>query len=79
LMERFAKELVALQPDLILTSSTAATAAMLKQTRTIPIVFVTLITVCLTAAAWLSAKTGFRPATPRSALRHASAPPVRAD
>ena len=39
LMERFAKELVALQPDLILTSSTAATAAMLKQTRTIPIVF----------------------------------------
>jgi putative ABC transport system substrate-binding protein len=40
LMERVAKELVALQPDLILTSSTAATAAMLKQTRTIPIVFV---------------------------------------
>jgi len=40
LMERFAKELVALQPDLILTSSTAATAAMLQQTRTIPIIFV---------------------------------------
>jgi putative tryptophan/tyrosine transport system substrate-binding protein len=40
LMERFAKELVTLQPDLILTSSTAATAAMLQQTRTIPIVFV---------------------------------------
>ena len=39
-MERFAKELVALRPDLILTSSTAATAAMLQQTRTIPIVFV---------------------------------------
>jgi putative ABC transport system substrate-binding protein len=40
LMKRFAKELVALQPDLILTSSTPAAAAMLRQTRTIPIVFV---------------------------------------
>src|SRR5712692_7075245 len=39
-MQRFAKELVALQPDLILTSSTPATAAMLQQTRTIPIIFV---------------------------------------
>jgi putative ABC transport system substrate-binding protein len=40
LMKRFAKELVALQPDLILTSSTPAAAVMLQQTRTIPIVFV---------------------------------------
>jgi putative ABC transport system substrate-binding protein len=40
LMTRFAKELVTLQPDLILTSSTPATAAMLQQTRTIPIIFV---------------------------------------
>ena len=40
LMKRFAKELVTLQPDLILTSSTAATAAMLQQTHTIPIIFV---------------------------------------
>jgi hypothetical protein len=39
-MKRFAKELVALQPDFILTSSTPATAAMLQQTRTIPIIFV---------------------------------------
>jgi putative tryptophan/tyrosine transport system substrate-binding protein len=39
-MPRFAKELVGLQPDLILTSSTPATGAMLQQTRTIPIVFV---------------------------------------
>jgi ABC transporter substrate binding protein len=39
LMQRFAKELVALQPDLILTQSTPAAAAMLQQTRTIPIVF----------------------------------------
>src|SRR5262249_3135826 len=39
-MRRFAKELVGLQPDLFLTSSTPATGAMLQQTRTIPIVFV---------------------------------------
>jgi len=39
-MRRFAKELVGLQPDLILTSSTPAAGAMLQQTRTIPIVFV---------------------------------------
>jgi putative ABC transport system substrate-binding protein len=40
LMKRFAKELVTLQPDLILTSSTPAAAAMLQQTRTIPVIFV---------------------------------------
>ena len=40
LMKRYAKELAALQPDLILTSSTPAAAAMLQQTHTIPIVFV---------------------------------------
>jgi putative ABC transport system substrate-binding protein len=39
-MQRFAKEFVALQPDFVLTSSTPATAAMLQQTRTIPIIFV---------------------------------------
>ncbi len=39
-MKRFAKEIVGLQPDLILTSSTPATGAMLQQTRTIPIIFV---------------------------------------
>jgi putative tryptophan/tyrosine transport system substrate-binding protein len=39
-MKRFAKELVALQPDLILTSSTPATAAMLQQTRSVPVIFV---------------------------------------
>ena len=39
-MQRFAKKFVGLQPDLILTSSTPATAAMLQQTRTIPIIFV---------------------------------------
>jgi len=38
-MQRFAKELVALQPDLILTQSTPITATLLQETRTIPIVF----------------------------------------
>ena len=38
-MQRFAKELVALQPDLILSSTTPTTAALLQQTRTIPIIF----------------------------------------
>ena len=39
LMKRSAQELVAGQPDVILTSSTLATGVMLQQTRTIPIVF----------------------------------------
>ncbi len=39
LMQRFAKELVALQPDLILTQNTPTTAAVLQQTHTIPIIF----------------------------------------
>jgi putative ABC transport system substrate-binding protein len=39
LMPRLAKELVALQPDLILTQNTPTTAAMLQQTHTIPIIF----------------------------------------
>jgi putative ABC transport system substrate-binding protein len=39
-MKRFAKEFVALQPDLIVTITTPATAAMLQRTRTIPILFV---------------------------------------
>jgi putative tryptophan/tyrosine transport system substrate-binding protein len=38
-MQAFAKELVAVQPHVILTRSTPVTAAFLKQTRTIPIVF----------------------------------------
>ena len=40
MIQRFAKELVALQPDLILAQSTPTTAALLQQTRTIPIIFV---------------------------------------
>jgi len=42
LMQRFAKELVALQPDLILSHTTPTTTALLQQTRTIPIVFATV-------------------------------------
>jgi putative ABC transport system substrate-binding protein len=40
--QRSVKELIAPQPDLILTHTTPTTAALLKQTRTIPIVFATL-------------------------------------
>ena len=39
LLQRFAKELVALQADLILTQNTLATASVLQQTRTIPVIF----------------------------------------
>jgi putative tryptophan/tyrosine transport system substrate-binding protein len=39
-IERSAKELVALQPDLILSSNTPTTAALQRQTRTISILFV---------------------------------------
>jgi len=38
-MQRFAKELVALSPDLLLSNTTPTTTALLQQTRTIPIVF----------------------------------------
>jgi putative ABC transport system substrate-binding protein len=38
----FAKELVALQPDVILSHGTPVTAALHRETRTIPIVFVTV-------------------------------------
>jgi putative tryptophan/tyrosine transport system substrate-binding protein len=39
LIERSARELVALEPDLILSTSAPTTAALLHQTRTIPIIF----------------------------------------
>jgi putative ABC transport system substrate-binding protein len=39
-IQRYAKELIALQPDLIVTNNTPVTALTLQQTRTIPIVFV---------------------------------------
>ena len=39
-MQALAKELVGLQPDIIVASGTPATAALQRETRTIPIVFV---------------------------------------
>jgi putative ABC transport system substrate-binding protein len=42
-LQRAAKELVALQPDLILTSSTPSTAALLRETHRIPIVFANIV------------------------------------
>ena len=41
-MGRYAKELIALQPDLILSNDTPTTATLLQQTRTVPIVFATV-------------------------------------
>jgi len=38
-MRALAKEFVTLQPDLIVSGNTPITAALLKETRTIPIVF----------------------------------------
>ena len=40
-MRRFAKELIALQPELILSAATPTTAILVQQTRTTPIIFVT--------------------------------------
>src|SRR5262249_22501188 len=39
-MRTFARELVALQPDAVLAVTTPAVAALVEETRTIPIVFV---------------------------------------
>ena len=38
-MPRYAKELIAAQPDIVLANNTPTTAAVLQQTRTIPIIF----------------------------------------
>ena len=53
--QRFAKELVALQPDLILSGGTAATAALLRQTRSIPNHFRQL---CRSGRQWLGDEPG---------------------
>ena len=42
LMRMFAKDLVDLQPDLILADTTAQTAALRRETQTIPIIFVAI-------------------------------------
>jgi len=43
LIQQFAKELVASQPNLILSSGTPTTLVLLQQTRTIPIIFATVV------------------------------------
>jgi putative tryptophan/tyrosine transport system substrate-binding protein len=42
-IQRLAEELVALQPDLIVTQNTPGTAAILQQTRVIPVIFVNIV------------------------------------
>jgi putative ABC transport system substrate-binding protein len=42
-MQRFAKELIALRPDLIVSQSTPTTEILLQQTRTVPIIFALVI------------------------------------
>jgi putative tryptophan/tyrosine transport system substrate-binding protein len=41
--QRVGKELVALQPDLILTQNTVSTASILQETRSIPIIFANVV------------------------------------
>ena len=41
--QRFAKELVALKPDLVLSANTPTTVALLQQTRTIPVIFANVV------------------------------------
>jgi putative tryptophan/tyrosine transport system substrate-binding protein len=43
IMQQFAKQLVASQPNLILSSGTPTTLVLLQQTRTIPIIFATVV------------------------------------
>ena len=41
--QRVSKELVALQPDLVLTQNTVSTASLLQETRSIPIIFANVV------------------------------------
>ena len=43
LRQRMAKELVALQPDLILAQNTVSTASILQETRSIPVIFANVV------------------------------------
>jgi putative ABC transport system substrate-binding protein len=42
-IQRFAKELIALQPDLIISQSTPTTTVLKQQTSTVPIIFVNVV------------------------------------
>ena len=66
----FAQELVGLQPGIILTSSTPATAAFQLETRTIPIVFATVADPVVSASSRVStARVGTSPASPATKPR----------
>jgi len=61
----FAKELVGLQPETILTSGTAVTAAIHRETQTVPIVFTIVATRSATALLRAcTARAGTSPASP---------------
>jgi putative ABC transport system substrate-binding protein len=65
-----AHELVGLQPDLILTNGTAATTAVQRETRTIPIVFaVASDPVVRASSSGSTARVGTSPASPPSKPR----------
>jgi hypothetical protein len=70
-MQRFAKELVALQPDLILSHTTPTTAALLLQTRTIPIIFATVTDPV--GSGFVAGLCGLRPCPHRSSTQSRSA------
>ena len=64
---KYALELLALSPDLILASTSTAVAALQKASRNVPIVFVSVID--RSAPAWLQAwhdQVGIPPALPSS-------------
>src|SRR5262249_50479233 len=42
-MRRFARELIALQPDVILSSSSPTTASLLAETHSIPVIFANIV------------------------------------
>ena len=43
MMRRFARELIALQPDVILSSSSPTTVSLLEETHSIPVVFANIV------------------------------------
>ena len=64
-MRALARELVASQPDIILANSTPATAALQRETRTIPIVFANVSDpVASGIVARLNQRAGTSPASP---------------
>jgi putative tryptophan/tyrosine transport system substrate-binding protein len=62
-MRMFAKELVDLQPDVILSQGTVVTAALQRETRSIPIVFVVVADPVGAALRACPARVGISPAS----------------